>query len=117
MIKIARIIENAEFRTVDLHLSEKSYSIKVLEKEIDSELKEKHGIDPVRQRLYATPVTVSRNMLAADIAERKLLEILEDELLGIESKHDYQVKNASDWDSSQSFTKRTGLGVIGEYKK
>ena len=118
MIKLSRIIENGEFRTVDFHLSDKSYSIKISEKEIDNELLEKHGIDPVRQRLYATPITKSRNMLATDIAERKLLDILEDELLGIDSKeHDYQMKNASDWDSAQSFSKKTGYGVLGEYRR
>lgn len=102
MIKIARIVENADFRTVDIHLKEKSYSIKVAEKEIDTELEEKHGINPLRQKLYATPVAASRNILATDIAERKLLEILEDELLDLDSRHEYQVKNASDWDSTRS---------------
>ena len=101
MLKESRIAENSEFRTVDIHLATKSYYIKVTEKEIDDEGL-KHGINPVQQRLYATPTQFSRNMLAQDIAERKLLEILEDEILGVSSSHDYIIKMASDWDSKQS---------------
>ena len=56
----------------------------------------KYGIDPLRQRLYATPVNRSRNMLATDIAERKLLSIMEDELLGVQNNYDYIIKEDND---------------------
>mgnify|MGYP001008463764 CR=1 FL=1 len=105
MIKVSHIIENQYFRTVKIHLEEKSYFIKVSEKEIDDEL-EKNGINPMKNRLYATPVTKSRNMMAADIAEKKLLEIMEDELLEKESEHEYTYKLASDWDSHQSHSRK-----------
>ena len=105
MIKISRIIENANFRTVDIHLETKSYSIKISEKEIDDELINR-GESPLKQRLYATSTANSRNMIAADIAERKLREILEDELLEINSKHEHIIKKASDWDSVQSHHKK-----------
>ena len=105
MIKISRIIENADFRTVDIHLETKSYSIKISEKEIDDELINR-GENPVQQRLYATSTANSRNMIAADVAHNKLLEILEDEILEINGKHEYLVKQASDWDSVQSHHKK-----------
>ena len=95
MIKVARVVENADFRTIDIHLHKKSYSIKITEQEIDEEAK-KYGIDPVRQRLYACPVNRSRNMLATDIAERKLLGIMEDELLGVKNDSDYIIKDDND---------------------
>lgn len=101
MIKVSHIIENQNFRTVNIHLTEKSYFIKVSEKEIDDELG-KNVINPIQNRLYATPVTKSRNMMAADIAEKKLLDIMEDEILEKESEHEYTYKLASDWDSHQS---------------
>ena len=105
MIKISRIIENADFRTVDIHLETKSYSIKISEKEIDDELINRVE-NPVQQRLYATSTANSRNMIAADVAHNKLLEILEDEILEINGKHEYLVKQASDWDSVQSHHKK-----------
>lgn len=113
MIKISRIIENVDFRTIDFHLKLKSYSIRVTENEIDLEC-EKHGINPLQQRIYATPVTYSRNMLAQDIAERKLLEILGDEILGIPNDCNYIVKNSSDWDSIQSHFSKTGIKFLGQ---
>ena len=105
MIKISKIIENNNFRTIDISLSKRTYSIKITEQEIDEECK-KYGINPIQQRLYASNKNLSRNLLATNIAERKLLEIFENEILGIDSKIDYSIKEASDWDSTQSHHKK-----------
>jgi len=105
MIKISKIIENNNFRTIDISLSKRTYSIKITEQEIDEECK-KYGINPIQQRLYASNKNLSSNLLATNIAERKLLEIFENEILGIDSKIDYSIKEASDWDSTQSHHKK-----------
>jgi len=112
MFCVAKIIENNDFRTVNLHLSKKSYYIKISEKEIDEELLKK-GYNPIQQRLYASPKHLSRNIIAQDLAEEKLLNILECEILGMACPDiEYETKNAEDWDSIQAHTAKLNESVI-----